>query len=191
MAVRNEWRLRRLGAVAVLLLAVPALSWATLILPRDLDTMVRSSTDIFRGKVASIESRWNDDKTLIVTDVRIDVTESFKGKSAPQASLELLGGRVEDIALDVVGSPSFAVGEEVLVFATAGKDGRLRLPALAQDKLTVEPGSGGKEWIRSDQQPFEKLLPGASLSLDAQGRLDWEDFRARLVSTIARQGGAS
>jgi hypothetical protein len=181
---------RRPLRAAVLLLFTPALLVATIILPRDLGAMASASTDIIRGKVVSMESRWNDDKTLIVTDVQLQVTEVFKGKAAPQATLELLGGRVEEIALDVVGSPSFALGEDVVVFATAGKDGRLRLPSLAQEKFTVEESAGGKAWVRNDQQAFGSLLPGETLALDADGRLAWEEFRARLVKALEREGGA-
>lgn len=182
---------RRLIVVAAFLfLSGPSLATATMILPRDLGTMTKASTDIVRGRVVAIESRWNDDRTLIVTDVRLAVTETFKGKAATEVTLELLGGRVEDLALDVVGSPSFALGEDVVVFATAGKGGRLRLPSLAQDKLTVEQGSDGKEWVRSDQQSFGSLLPGKSLALDAGGRLGWDQFRSRLVSAAGGAGGA-
>lgn len=190
MVVRKGRWARRLAWMAVLL-AVPVLSWATSMLPQDLGKMASASTHILRGKVASIESRWNDDRTLIVTDIRIEVTETFKGKSSPQATLEMIGGRVEDTVLDVVGSPSFTIGEDVVVFATAGKDGRLRLPSLAQEKFTVERGSDGREWIRNDEQTFGRLLPGAKLSsLDAQGRLGWNEFRALLVGKLGREGGA-
>jgi hypothetical protein len=190
MAVRKERWARRLAWLAVLLLAVPVPSWATSMLPQDLGKMASASTHILRGKVVSIESGWNVDKTLIVTDVLIEVTETFKGKSSPQATLELIGGRVEDTVLDVVGSPSFTIGEDVVVFATVGKDGRLRLPSLAQDKFTVERGSDGKEWIRNDEQTFGSLLPGAKLSsLDARGRLGLDEFRSLLVGKLRRQGG--
>jgi hypothetical protein len=191
MAVRKERWARRLAWTAVLLLAVPVLSWATSMLPQDLGKMASASTHILRGKVASIESRWNDDKTLIVTDIRIEVTETFKGQSSPQATLEMIGGRVEDTVLDVVGSPSFTIGEDVVVFATAGRDGLLRLPSLAQEKFTVERGSDGREWIRNDAQTFGRLLSGAKLSsLDAQGRLGWNEFRALLVGKLGHEGGA-
>lgn len=190
MAALHAGRRGRLGALALLLLFLPALAWATLILPQDLGTMVKASTHVFRGKVVSIESRWNGDKTLILTDVGIQVTEAFKGKRAPVVSLELIGGRVEDVVLDVVDSPSFAIGEDVVVFATVGKDGRLRLPALAQDKFTIEQSADGKAWVRNDQQSFGALLPGKSLSLDVNGRLGWAEFRSRLVGALKGAGGA-
>lgn len=189
MAVfRERFRKRMLTAVA-LLLSTPALLSATIILPRDLSAMTKASTDIVRGRVVSIESRWNGDRTLILTDVRIAVTETFKGKPAPEVELELIGGQVEDVALDVVGSPRFALGEDVVVFATAGKDGRLRLPSLTQEKFRVEQSPDGKTWVSNDQQSFGALLPGKTLTLDASGRLGWSEFRAGLLKARKAEGG--
>jgi hypothetical protein len=117
------------------------------------------------------------------------VTETFKGKPAPEVELELIGGQVEDVALDVVGSPRFVLGEDVVVFATAGKDGRLRLPSLAQEKFTVEQSADGKDWVRNDQQSFGALLKSDALALDANGRLGWAEFRAGLAKALQGQGG--
>jgi len=179
---------RRLALVLVLVLAVPALAAATSGRQQTLDGLTKASTDVVRGKVVSMQSRWNEDRTLIVTDVELQVTEALKGRAAPQVTLEVLGGRVDDLVLEIVGGPSFAPGEEVLVFATAGKDGRLRLPGLAQAKVTVEPDAGGKLWIRNPVS-LDQFLPGETVTVDAAGRLAWSELRGRLTGILRRQGG--
>lgn len=189
MAVFRERFRRRALIAAALLLSTPVLVSATLILARDLGAMTKASTDIVRGKVVSIESRWNGDRTLILTDVEIAVTETFKGKPSSQVELELIGGQVEDVALDVVGSPRFTLGEDVVVFATAGKDGRLRLPSLSQEKFRVEQSPDGKTWVSNDQQSFGALLPGEKLTLDTSGRLGWDEFRSGLLKARESEGG--
>src|SRR5262245_38390491 len=111
MAVFRESFWRRTLTAAVLFLSIPTLLSATLILSRDLDAIAKGSTGIVRGRVVSIESRWNGDRTLILTDVSIAVTETFKGKPSREMALERIGGQVEGVALDVGGSPRVTLGE--------------------------------------------------------------------------------
>src|SRR5262245_36638444 len=142
------WRRRAVPAV-VALLALPAPALATSGSPQTLGALTKASTEIVRGTVVARESRWNDDKTLIVTDVVLETTENFKGEAASRFTLEVVGGRVGDLVLDVVGGPSFTIGEDVVVFAARGANGRLRLPGLAQAKFTIETDADGKVWIRN------------------------------------------
>jgi len=174
-------------AVAALL-ALPALALATSGSQPTLGAMAKLSTDVVRGTVVARESRWNDDKTLIVTDVLLQVTEELKGAPASQVTLEVVGGRIGDLVLDVVGGPSFTIGEDVLVFAARGPHGRLRLPGLAQAKFTVEADADGTVWIRN-QTSIDRFLPGETLAVDAAGRLGWNEFRGRLREIVERQRG--
>ncbi len=178
--------LRRRLVCAVVVMAVPALASATSGRQQTLGGLTKASSDVVRGKVVAMESRWNEDKTLIVTDVVLQVTEALKGRSASQVTMEVLGGRVDDLVLEVVGGPSFTVGEDVLVFATAGNDGRLRLPGLAQAKFTVESDAGGKAWIRN-LVSMDRFLPGETAAVDAAGRLEWSELRGRLTGILQRQ----
>jgi hypothetical protein len=183
-------RRRRLAIAVAALLAVPALALATIGSQPTLGGLTKASSDVIRGKVVARQSRWNDSKTLIVTDVVLQVSEAFKGATAGQVTLEVVGGRVDDLVLDVVGGPSFAVGEDVLVFASRGPGGRLRLPGLAQAKFTLETAADGKVWIRNPVS-LDRFLPGEAQTLDARGRLEWSEFRGRLAGILERhrQGG--
>lgn len=177
---------KRLALAFVLALAVPALAMATSGRQQTLDGLTKASSEVVRGRVVSKESRWNEDRTLIVTDVVLQVTEAFKGRDASQVTLEVFGGRVDDLVLEVVGGPNFKLGEDVLVFARRGADGRLRLPGLWQAKFTVEADADGKSWIRN-QVSVERFLPGEARALDAAGRLEWSEFRGRLTGIVERQ----
>lgn len=176
-------------AAVVWALAAPPVS-ATLILPQSLDTLTRTSSHVLHGKVLSMESRWNDEGTLIVTDVYLDVAEAFKGRIGGPVVLTLHGGRVDDLVLDVVGSPTFQVGEEVLIFARRQPDGSFNIPDLYQGKYRVEREADGA-WIANEQYSLDQLLPDKATVLDARGRLSWDTFRQQLVSAVERaRGGA-
>jgi hypothetical protein len=177
---------RRLALAFILALAVPALAMATSGSQQTLAGLTKVSSEVVRGRVVSKESRWNEDRTLIVTDVVLQVTETFKGQAGSEVTLEVLGGQVEDLALDIVGGASFKLGEEVLVFAARGPDQRLRIPGLAQAKFTVETDADGKVWIHNPIS-IERFLSGEAKAVDAAGRLEWGEFRGRLTGTIERQ----
>jgi hypothetical protein len=173
-------------AAALLTILGPPVG-ATSMKPQDLAALAGQSSDVLRATVVSVESRWNDDKTLILTEVELAVTRSFKGAERRTAVVELHGGRVGDLVLDVVGSPAFQVGEEVLVLAQERKDGRLWLPYLAQDKYRIERDPDGSLWVRNDLYPLASLLPAESHLLDARQRLPLDRFLGALAASL--QGG--
>lgn len=170
----------------LLLTALP--SAGTTILSQDLASMVGDSTDIVRGKVLSIESRWNAEQTLILTEVRIGVSESFKGRGRAEVTLEVHGGQVGDVVLDVVGSPSFALDEDVLVFAATDANGVLRLPHLGHNKFRVEQDTDGSQWVKSGHVALENLAPSLSQTVDANGRLSYSAFVRQLRAATGRSG---
>lgn len=188
MSDAREWRRRALALLAAAAVAVPL--GATLILPQDILQVTAASSDVVRGRVASLASRWDYDRTLIVTDVVIEVEETFKGEAKGDVVLTLFGGRVDDLVLDVEGSPSFAVGEDVVVFARRERDGSLSVPNLYQGKYRVET-DGGALWISNERYSLAELVPAKAAALDAAGRMAWGQFRAELERAVRQSPGGA
>ncbi|GAG09862.1 unnamed protein product, partial [marine sediment metagenome] len=93
------------------------------------------------GTVNSVECAWNGEHSQILTTIRIRVQEDFKGNvTAPDGVLTLteLGGTVGQTTMIVEHAPSFAVGEEVLVFTEQAADGRLIVLGRTQGKTTLK-----------------------------------------------------
>lgn len=87
------------------------------VVERSLEDLTLDAGAILSGHVTSIESSWNDDRTLIYTDVLIDVDNPVKGEAGPgEAILRLPGGRVGKIGLAVSNTPVLTLNEEVFVF---------------------------------------------------------------------------
>jgi hypothetical protein len=183
----RAWK-RALSVLAVAALAAP--SGATLILPQDLGQLTAGATDVIRGRVVSLASRWDHERTLIVTDVRVAVAEAYKGSARGEVVLTLHGGRVEDLVLDVVGAPGFAVGEEVLVFARREAGGVLTVPSLYQGKYRIE-AEGGRLWVSNVEYSLAELLPQRAAALDGQGRLSWDLFRVELERAARPSSGGA
>jgi hypothetical protein len=134
--------LRRLLILGALLLpALPA--FATQVVPLDTRELTLGSSDIVVGTVESVRSYWTANRSRILTDVTVRVSESLKGEAAT-LTLTQMGGEVDGMKLSVEGSPVFRVGQEVLLFAWRDRNGRAQVNGLAQGKFDVtrDPATG-------------------------------------------------
>jgi len=74
--------------------------------------LVEKADRIVIARVTGMDSHWNDDQTLIVTDVTGEISEVLKGDVAEsRLALQIPGGQVGDIRLVVLDTPSFAAGQ--------------------------------------------------------------------------------
>ncbi len=107
-----------LFGLAVALLALPLSSLATSVIPPQFDDLVGQSDYVVRAVVTSVTSEWQTDGTNkhIITKVALDVSEVYKGVPPQPLVLEMLGGRVGEIAMTVEGAPKFNAGDEGIFF---------------------------------------------------------------------------
>jgi len=144
----------------LLCLAFVGQSASAMIVRVSLDDMVQQSADIVQGRVISRESRWNDDHTAIVTNIRVAVDESWAGKSSAGKTLTIqtLGGVVGEIGEVVEHQPVFGATEEVVLFLGVDAEGKPRVHNDEQGKFAV----GGEYIVGFD------LIPQSISSFRAQ-----------------------
>ena len=122
-----------------------------LVVQKDVEQLTQESDIIVMGEVRNMESRWNNDRTLIYTYVTVFVSEYIKddltlkqsnGNGEQEIVVRILGGEVGDIGLTVSDTPEFKEGEEVFLFLRKGNDlkASLNVAGLFQGKYTVEDG---------------------------------------------------
>jgi hypothetical protein len=106
-------------AAAVLAASLTSLAdvSATVVAPYDFRQLVAESTLIFTGEVIRTESRWTDSDggRSIVTAVTFRIDRVLKGAAPGEVTLEFLGGRVGDVALNVEGTPRFVIGDRAVM----------------------------------------------------------------------------
>ena len=121
------------------------------------------------GKVTSMRSEWNRDKTRIYTKVTISVDQYVKGqRSEKTLTISHLGGEVGAVGELYSHTPRFSKDEEVLVFVKKDKKNNLRITG----------GADGKFRITKSELTGKKLV-GKIKTL--------EDFTARVKSIIKQQ----
>jgi hypothetical protein len=112
--------------VALVVLAVPR-AMATVVVPADLDTLVRTATLVAYGRVVSVEPRLVEARRRIERVVILEVAEYYKGQRERLLDVRVPGGRFGSLRTVTVGSPEFRVGEEVVLFL-GGDEQRGRYP---------------------------------------------------------------
>lgn len=131
--------------------------------------MVEMSTLIVRGKVASQRYIKGPNGMGVVTLVTIQVLEEVLGRKAPkQVIVRHFGGKIGKQVIKMIGGPSFANGNEVLVFLQVSKylpKGEYLLVGLTQGKWIVQRGDKPAGTAPSKTAPNQSTEPVVVRSL--------------------------
>jgi hypothetical protein len=137
--------------------ALPALAYQQGNL--SLDTLTRRAAVIVEGNVTAVQSAWNAAQTQIHTTVTLKVSQYHKGDLKQDTlSVKFLGGTVGNMTMAVLGQPSFAVNEQVVLFLRPNFEIR-DVPFVGADegKFTVQIDPATKvEYVQSAHQRATK-----------------------------------
>jgi hypothetical protein len=127
----------KLLAMSILLCFAASARASTFIIPTD-DEMVIRARAIVRGKVLAIESGLDQNQDSIYTYVTLKVQEVLKGQiTQHKIVLKQPGGEFGSRGTLVVGTPTFSVGENVLVYLDSWRDGSLRVHQMMLGKFSI------------------------------------------------------
>ena len=111
-------------------------------IPQSTAELVNNSSDVIRGKVTSVHSKWDEAHTIIFTEVTVDVSEIVLGsiEQGKGVTIYVPGGIVNDTGLSVEHAAQFEKGEDVIVFLTPLK-GLYGVTSWEMGKFTVQGGN--------------------------------------------------
>ena len=127
-----------LGAAVLALSFVTQLAFATQVLYRTPQQLGVDSELVVMGKVQSVESYWNESKTKILTEARIEVRDTYKGAARGVVSVMQLGGVVGNVRMTVHGAVQWHSGEEVVLFLEPFQNDSFQVSGFSQGKFKVE-----------------------------------------------------
>jgi hypothetical protein len=157
---------------------------ATTLIRAGLDELVASNERVVLGEVVDAVSYWNQDTTFILTDVRIALVETIKGKAEGEVTVTLLGGTVGDLTTLIVGGAELIPGRSYVLFLNPEKlpgAGRtLTLPDHCQGAFEVTAKNG--ELRAVSQGNRHRLVPDRSGFTDAPGGAEGFPLDALLES---------
>lgn len=147
-----------LAAASLILPAGPL--QATSAIPLTVEDLVANSTTIVHGTVLSTRSHWNEDRSLIVTDVTLRVTSLLRGPAAGEIVITQPGGSVGKLGVEIPGASAFRAGEETVLFARVDGQGNLQPTGLDQGRFPVTTDARtGKRVVRG-LAVFESRVDG-------------------------------
>lgn len=157
---------------------------ATTLIREGLDELVASNERVVLGEVVDAVSYWNQDRTFILTDVRIAPAETIKGKAESELTVTLLGGTVRDLTTLIVGGAELIPGRFYVLFLNPeklpGAGQTLTLPDHCQGAFEVTDKRG--ELRAVSQAVRHRLVPDRSGSIDAPGGVEGFPLNALLQS---------
>jgi hypothetical protein len=123
---------------------------STTVIPPSFDALVSRANTIFVGEVISQDAIWisTPQGRAIKTLVTFRVEEVWKGASGVVTRLEFLGGTIGDTTMDVVGMPTFRVGQRSVLFVAEGRHVS-PLVGFMHGRLRVERDSAGVDRVRT------------------------------------------
>ncbi len=128
------------SAVVSLAAAFAVTASATTMEAMSPERLTVAAEGIVRGKVIRQAARWNSDHSRIVTDTEIQVIEVLRPHESIKPTIVTMqpGGEVGDVGQAVAGTPTFSLGEEVVVFLESRGD-RYIIAGMAQGKYSIDP----------------------------------------------------
>jgi hypothetical protein len=87
--------------------------------PVPLADRARGAESVVVGRVASVAPRWQVNQfgdRLIISVVRVVVSETLKGQAVPMLDVEVEGGTIGGLTLHVSDQTSFSVGERAVFY---------------------------------------------------------------------------
>jgi hypothetical protein len=153
---------------ATLLLFAP-LAAATQVRYKTVEQMGAESSDVVLGRVTSVQSYWNAQRTKIFTETVIAVDESYKGSGESTVRLVQLGGEVDGVRVTVHGALSWRSDEEVFLFLEPYEGSAYHVTGFSQGKFNIERDSAtGEIFIKRPAITDVQFVGGTDDGVEAQ-----------------------
>ncbi len=86
----------------------------------------------------------------IYTDVELQLAALWKGRAGARITVRQLGGELGGVTQAIEGQPVLAVGDEVVLFVRAHRDGAFRMVGLAQGAFRLVRAAGVSYAVRDE-----------------------------------------
>lgn len=125
----------------------------------NLKTLTKNSEVVLIGKVSKQESKWNENKSAIYTDVIIEVDEYLKGQRGEKSiTVSHLGGEVGEVGELYTHIPTFKEQEEMVLFVKMNKnDGKYRVHNGDNGKIEIIENNNSKEKFTKSNKKVDDL----------------------------------
>jgi hypothetical protein len=182
--------MRVLTVLAFVLWFVPSLT-ATVLLPAEFREIVAGSQIIVHGQVVDVRAEWVDGRRRIESLITVRPSAFVRGTPTAAVTFRVPGGQIGRYKSMTVGAPSFAAGEEVVLFLRSSGPAMPRVFGLNQGVFRVRVDARGARTVstapvmaRGDEP--QRVVRGA---LDRRP-MPLAQFTSQVRALLQQQGGA-
>ena len=181
--LREDRMFRKLIAFCLLTIFLVTHAIAASVRELQLDEIVTTATVAFEGTCTGNRTERDPATSMVVTYTTFSVKDVLKGNVQATHVIKQIGGGMPDgeTAFRVVGIPSFAVGEDYVVFLAGVSSAGFSSPiGLSQGKFTVRQGANGKTVTNGrNTRELTTRMPNAGVPLSAEPTVhfDLEEFK--------------
>jgi hypothetical protein len=148
---------RTVAACSLVLLVFATQVAATVIVPADLGELTRDAYAIAVGRVVATEAQWTPGRRSIETIVTLAADDYLKGNLGAIVDFRVPGGVLGRYRNVIMGAPTFAVGQRVVVFLGARGPSMPFIVGLSQGVFRIVARSDGATLVMPTP-----ILPGAA-----------------------------
>ena len=133
------------GIILICVLATGVPLSAITVKPLSFAELVDGSTAVVHGRVSEVRGQWTADRHGIDSLVTIDVIDYLKGSLGDHVTVRVPGGRAGGMVNVIPGAPTFAEGDQVVLFLKAEGPSIPVVTGTTQGvyRVTTDPRSGG------------------------------------------------
>jgi hypothetical protein len=170
------------GGSALLLMLIDVPAFASTFLAMDLPELITESDGVVRGEVISLNSFWDPEHRVILTDAEIRVDEKMLGRVGQvgrTVTVRTFGGEVGGYTVVAHGFPQFTVGEELVLFLQTAPDRTLRVTGYQLGQFEVVEQKGVPMVLPTRDNGATLLMPDGK-EIQAPVPTTLGDFRQEL-----------
>jgi hypothetical protein len=131
-------------------LAFAGAAGSTTVIPPSFDALVSGANTIFVGEVIGQRAIWvgTPQGRAIRTQVTFKVEDVWKGTAGAVTQLEFLGGSIGEMKMEVVGMPTFTVGQRSVLFVAPQRQVS-PLVGFMHGRMRIERDYAGVDRVRT------------------------------------------
>lgn len=161
------------GLAVALMVAATVPAAASTFVAMDQEELIASSAAVVEGQILDVRSFWNEDRTVIVSEARVEVTDLVAGEAPAVVTVKTVGGEVGSYRVEAHGFPTFSSGDRVLLYLSQDGDA-FRVSGFAQGHYKIRDGAKGTlavptvgEGVRFFRKDGSLAAPARTLELGA------------------------
>ena len=174
-------------ALSFIFLVSPFVANGTTLRQMSLRDLTASAESIIRARFVSADTKW--ERGSIWTFASFSVLETFKGKPLTSVLVRIAGGRVGHLETHVDGGPSFAAGDEAVLFLERTSVGDYGITSWSQGTFRVHRRARSEPTVTQDTSRLALFNPlTGRLTQGSARELPLSEFLAEIAAALSVHG---